>query len=175
MISRKTNKCRLFLLGSVVLFSLTGCKASQWQRSNKETDRQAAGTLTEPRRVQSADAVGGVATSFELDPKTGRPKQGLVLRLDYFPKSEQSSTNLPACYGAFSSGFELGVFMCEGSRAQTQTLTAGNVAQDCYTNPRFERVLPSAALTLPGCARGLFVLHGFEPAFRIDIEQRETM
>lgn len=165
----------LVLVLPFLLAMLAGCKAGNWQKSNKDSDRQAAGAMVEPRRSSTADASAGVATAFELDSKTGRPKQGLVLRLDYFPRSASSGTNLPACYGAFPADFELGVFMCESNRTQAQSLTAGHVAQDCYTNPRFERVLPGKPLALPGCERGIFVLHAFDPPIRIDIEQRETL
>lgn len=162
----------LLTVTTVLAMIAFGCKASHWKKSNKEADRQAAGTVAGPQRVQSADAVSSAVQSFEIDSKSGRPKQQIVLRLDYFPKNESGGTNLPACYGAFPSTFELGIFFCQGQQDHAQPLLVGHVAQDCYTNPRFERVPASSPMQLAGCTQGALVLHQFDPALRVDFEQR---
>lgn len=151
--------------------STLGCKAGRWQKADGEQDRQAAGSMVLPQRTGSADAVGSAPTVFELDEKTGQLRQGLVLRLDYFPENPTGGANLPACYGAFSKEFELGVFQCEGQPEKSQTLRAGHVLQDCYTNPRFDRVPVSIPMELRGCSRGVLKMHAFDPQLRIDVEQ----
>jgi hypothetical protein len=159
--------CALSLVG--------GCKDGQWKKTDRESDGRDGGTVVEPKKVSEADATAALSTTFEVDEKTGRVKQSLVLRLDYFPKTETSGTNLPACYGAFPATFQLGYYSCVGEPEKNQVLNAGHLFQDCYTNPRFNRVQPSSPIVLPGCSRGVFALHSFDPPMRIDAEQRESM
>lgn len=168
-------KLRVFI--AVVVFGLTfvGCKAGQWKKYDRENDQKAAGTVVEPKRVADANATAANATTFEIDEKTGRIKQSLVLRLDYFPKTETSGTNLPACYGAFRPDFQLGYVSCIDQPDKSLALNAGHLSQDCYTNPRFNRVQPSMPMIMVGCPRGNLVLHSFDPTMRVDIEQREAM
>jgi hypothetical protein len=168
-------KLRFFLVVSVLVLTLVGCKAGQWKKSDRENDQKTAGAIVEPKRLADADATAANATTFEMDEKTGRIKQSLVLRLDYFPKTETSGTNLPACYGAFRPDFQLGYFSCVGQPDKSVALNAGHLSQDCYTNPRFNRVQPSTPIVMVGCPRGNLVLHSFDPTLRVDVEQREAM
>jgi len=170
MILQKTMSIAVLL----VVFLLAGCKAGKWKKTDHEKDSR-AGAVVEPKKISEADATAGASSTFEIDEKTGRLKQSLVLRLDYFPKTETSGTNLPACFGIFAESFQLGFFSCAGRPETNQALNAAHLSQDCYTNPRFNRVQPSTPIVLPGCSRGTLVLHTFDPPMRIDAEQRESM
>ena len=165
------NLC--FIAAAFVLLLFVGCKAGQWKKSERDADKKGATFV--PKRVADADATAASSTIFEIDEKTGRLKQSLVLRLDYFPKTETTGTNLPACYGAFPADYQLGFFSCSGQPDKSQTLNAGHLSQDCYTNPRFNRVQPLVPIVIAGCARGALVLHSFDPGLRVDVEQREAM
>jgi hypothetical protein len=147
------------------------CKNGRWQKNDRDQDRQAAGAVVQPQRTGAADATGIAPLVFDLDTKTGHTRQSLILRLDYFPGQSSGGANLPACYGAFARDFELGVFQCEGQPEKSQPLRAGHVSQDCYTNPRFQRVPVATPIELRGCSRGILKMHAFDPQLRIDVEQ----
>jgi len=168
-------KHKHFFAATIVSLMTLGCKNGQWKKSSRDSERQVVGSIVEPKKLSEADANIGLTSSFEVDDKTGRLKQTLVLRLDYFPKNETSGTNLPACYGVFPAHFQLGFFSCSGQPENRQILNAGHLSQDCYTNPRFVRVQPSTPIVLLGCNRVAFFLHAFDPPMRIDTEQRESM
>ncbi len=168
-------KLRLFIAAAVFSLPAFGCKAGQWKKSDRESDQKTAGAVVEPKRLSESSASAASGTIFEMDEKTGQIKQSLVLRLDYFPKTETSGTNLPACYGAFRPDFQLGYFSCVGQPDKSQILNAGHLSQDCYTNPRFNRIQPSTPIIMVGCPRGNLVLHSFDPTMRVDVEQREAM
>lgn len=163
----------LLLVGGLLMSS---CKSSRWSKADQDTDRQAAGVVVQPKRVSADASPMSSPVFFEVDEKTGRAKQSLVLRLDYFPEAATGGgANLPACYGAFAPEFELGVFHCEGREDLLRALTVGHVSQDCYTNPRFHRVPARVSFDLRDCRRGVLKLHAFDPQLRVDVEQAEAM
>src|SRR5262249_25547167 len=114
-----------------------GCRLTRWkQDTQKAESNQAAAQTGVPQRV--GDTVAGSSALFDVDDDSGRPKANLVLRLDFFPAAQPGSATLPACYKAFPADFELGTVACADDPAAPQTarLTAGNVEQDCYTDPK---------------------------------------
>jgi hypothetical protein len=148
----------------------TGCKVSRWQKSG-DTGTPAAAAL--PQRAGD-EAASAAPVTFDVDDKTGRPKSNVVLRLDYFPDPQPGQANLPACYDEFPADFDLGTVSCVDKPAVSQPLLAKNVEQDCYTDPKRERVAAGQPLLLPGCRKGQIVTHAFTPALRVDLEVRDV-
>lgn len=156
------------LLGGLIL---SACHASVWrqQRIAAEHARQ---NLPQIRRLDGQAA--SVTQTFEIDEKTGRSKVSLVLRLDYFPPTQNGQTAVPVCLAPLDAQFELGTVGCEGQPESTRSLFAKNVEQDCYTSSQDEKRSASDALILPACKRGVVNLHGFEPSLRLDQEVRDS-
>ncbi len=146
------------------------CKASRFQKDEDPAGTEAAPA---PKRVSEADAAPAATVTFDVDEKTSRPRGTLVLRLDYFADPKPGVTNLPACYGAFGGDFELGIAYCEGKPESKVTVTAKNVDQDCYTDSKQGRRAAMVPVTLPGCRRGVMLVHSFDPQLRVDLEIRD--
>lgn len=164
-------------LALATLFVLAGCKAATWKKTKPdESAKSAVNTVAlMPKKVGEGDATKeGAVITFDVDEKTGRARSTLVLRLDYFPEPRPGVTNLPACYAALPGTFELGVLSCVDKPGDKKVVFVRNVDQDCYTNPKDDRVAASEPVTLPGCRRGQLLVHAFEPGLKVDTETRDV-
>lgn len=160
------------VLGAVQMVGLSACKASQWKRTTPEPG--ATGTVVLPRRVGADVKPTGATLNVDIDEKTGRPKVTLVLRLDYFPEPRPGATNLPTCYESFPAALEVGSLECVEKPELKQVVLAKNVDQDCYTNPKSQRVPATEPLSLVGCRRAQLTTFSFDPEMRIDAEVRDV-
>ncbi len=158
-------------MAGLALVSVAGCKVARWKKPDKEASN--AGAVATPARVGEADASASTAQRFDVDEKSGRPRGSLVLRLDYFPEPKPGSTNLPACYAPFAADFDLGIAYCDGKPEAKVPVTAKNVDQDCYTDPKLGRRPAAQPVILAGCRKGILLVHAFQPALRVDVEVRD--
>jgi hypothetical protein len=155
----------------LIVLSLGGCKASQWDKKNHDKE-STPNTMIVPQRVGTADATSSPEVTFELDAETGRIKSLLVLRLDYFPDPKAGSATLPACFSPLENSFLVGMAECRTDPELKAQIMAAHVDQDCYTNPDFKRRVSSTPISLPGCTEATAVTYAFEPGLRLDVELR---
>lgn len=137
--------------------------------------------IPEPKRISISSpeapvADGIVPIYFDIDERTGKSRQTITLRLDYFPEGKADSTQrvLPRCIKPFAADSEVGTVACQGKEGSRQPLLAGMVEQACYTDPKAEKAASQKPLLISQCRRGVLLIHGFEPRLKFDIEQRDV-
>lgn len=160
------------LVTVALVAAAAGCKAGKWR--DKES-AQASHTASAPVRATGADATAAVPGPYvDVDDKSGKLKAELVLRLDFFPEPKPGAASLPVCFEPLESTFDLGFIMCEGKPEAKQALTAGNLLQECYTQPTAAKVPAVKALSLVGCKRAVVLAHVFQPRLKIDVEAKDV-
>jgi hypothetical protein len=153
------------------MMSFSGCKSAHWQKNHGEGSD--GGNLVMPRKMHNSTAPASHTTdAFELDPRSGKVRTSLVLRLDYFPEPKPGKSTLPACFNPFPDDFEIGHLQCEADPTKRRSLFAKNVDQVCYTNPKFQGRGVREPASLPSCPRARAYSHQFQPELRIDHEIR---
>jgi hypothetical protein len=169
---RSSVKLSAAFLAIGVFGILCGCKLTRWKQTTQQSDSGAAAAqVGVPQRTSDSDQTGA---TFDVDEKTGHPKINLVLRLDYFPPAQPGAASLPACFNPLPVDFDLGTVQCADNPAEAVQLTAGNVEQDCYTDPKSARTPPQDVVELDGCKHGVVLVHSFNPPLRIDTEVRDV-
>ena len=158
----------LLSLGS----ALAACKAGRWRQQEKNGG---AAAVSVPTRVDADQPPTSAGPGFDVDERTGKAKADLVLRLDHFPdEAAPGAANLPVCFAPLPADFVLGTVWCDGDEATKKPLVAGNVTQQCYTDPSVLKVAPSAPLILASCRRGATLLGKFAPTLQLDVELKDV-
>lgn len=163
-------KLQLLLFIGTLTVGMLGCRKPKMQT---DESRAASGSGVIPQKTADADAAGQ-GTAFDIDERSGRAKAILVLRLDYFPDPRPGVTNLPVCYAPFAETFDVGLAMCDGKPEIKIPVQAKNLDQDCYTDPSVERVVAIQPLVIPGCKKGVMLVHTFDPRVRVDVEVHDV-
>jgi hypothetical protein len=92
----------------------------------------------------------GVQLTVNLD-SSGKVKESLSLRLDYFPAPRPDGVSVPTCYDEIAGHLLVGRLVCGANGNIGMDVTAGQVNQKCYTaNPKL-RVAASSPIVLAGC------------------------
>lgn len=163
----------IFLIFISVILTVSCKLPSPLARSENQRERSLA--FLAYSTPESGPGQGVLPLDFELDEKTRKPRQRLVLRLDYFPnqKSPQSDRQIPNCIEPLKKDFEIGFLICHRKEGSRVLLLAGMVDQVCYTQSPPMRVVAQDSLVLADCSRATAILHQFDPQLRLDLETKD--
>ncbi len=92
----------------------------------------------------------GVVLTVNLD-SSGKVKESLSLRLDYFPAPRPDGVSIPTCYKEIAGHLLVGRLVCAANGNMAIDVTASQVDQKCYTADPKLRVAASSSVVLAGC------------------------
>ena len=101
---------------------------------------------------------------------SGKVKESLSLRLDYFPAPRADGISVPTCYEEIAAHLVVARLVCTANSNLAMDVTASQVDQKCYTaNPKL-RVAAKSSIILAGC-QGAATLRTvrYEPDVRLEV------
>jgi hypothetical protein len=142
------------LVGLMFAITVNGCRLN---RSHDEApdDEGASGSgdaksSNAPVVQQQKQGVPSQILKLTLD-DSGKLKETLVLRLDYFPAPNASGVSVPSCYEGLSAHLVIGRILCGSNGNIAVDVTVSQVIQQCFTAIPVKIVPAQTAITLVGC------------------------
>lgn len=157
------------ILAVLVCFSCRISKVGKDQ-SSENTNGSDAGAVVSKPIVQPQQQIGSFSQSLPVTlDDSGKVKEKLSMRLDYFASSKPGGVTVPSCYDSFATHLVIGRLVCTINLDVVMDVQVNQLDQVCHTNTATPTVTATSGLAFPGCkGSATLQVYKFEPQIKID-------
>lgn len=157
---------------SAVAIVFLSCRISKVgkEQTSETTNGSDAGAVVSRPIVQPQQQMGTFAQSLPVTlDDTGKIKEKLSLRLDYFAASKPGGVTVPSCYESLAGHLVIGRLVCAVNLDVAMDVQANQIDQVCHTDTAAPTVVATAGLAFAGCkGSATLQVYKFEPQIKVD-------